>query len=292
MKLTRRVTVGIALSFLFVTLSYASTIPVFSKQSSDALFLGVEGASGLHGSANALSMFLNFQYYSTSSMMVGGSTSPLVSDSLSPVRISQYVVDVYGRNVIADNFVLYVGGHGNIDMIATYSDGVNDFVITPSDIKNALSVLPENMDKLVIIDACHSSSFIDDLKAISNITVFASTKYDDQDSYYGKDDGQLYFGNTISEFIYKEQSKLLFTGFDANDLIDYLNKWYWKPQYKDTMAKLADSGELVYMTRENFEYGFYQSPSYVTSTTVPEPSTMVLVCTSLAGLICAHRRRG
>jgi hypothetical protein len=289
MDSAKQILAGIVIFFILVAPCYAESIPSFSGQSSGAVFLGVEGENGLHGGASALSIFIPFQYYAAAQVMAGGTTSPEVSYTLDPIHITNYVVDTFNKDTSVDNFLFYLVGHGGIDKIYTFSDGTTDYYVSPNDIINALSILPESINKIVILDACHSSSFLNDLETVNNITVFTSTKTDNQISYYHAVTGISLFSHVISNFITEKVTSTFFKSFSTTDLKNYIENNFWNEAYKNTPARTLDFGDLVYMTKENFDFGYYQSPSY--STPVPEPSTIFLFGIGIVGIAFTRRKK-
>ncbi len=188
------------------------------------------------------------------------------------------------------DFFLYISGHGHFNSDTNrheiWIDSSTDekyITITDYDLFNTLSFLGD-INKWIIIDACNSGGFIDELKALDNISIITSASSDGK-SIYSYETGMSYFGMEMAHFFSDHAGE----GFDFNDLKNYMIFNFNIFQYLGMKSYNSEmgSGEPSFFTLEDWNIQTYQSPSYAP---VPEPSTSILIGTGLAGLVAWRKK--
>lgn len=270
----------------------------FTDRKTYGMFFGVNDDRGqdYYGATGAFNIGMQFTYFGSTVFGTGKSGSDgntnLTSSNIgaSIANIANLVPNTFNN---LDNFVFYITGHGYKDgstngvNIGTDSRG-NIISITDSDLTKYLKLLPSEVDKVVIIDACHSGGFIDELKALNNISVLTAAN-NTSSRYTGgmvayNEVGLSFFGEELREFFMDQRGY----GFDFDDMVNYLKINLFYDKYAGMKAYELGAGDEITLTEDFFNIQTYQSPD---SNPVPEPGTIALLGLGIAGLTVYGKRR-
>lgn len=289
---------GMLVSLLFVsgvsaTVYFDSNQPfMFVDKNTYGMFIGIDDSknNGFKGSVSAYNIGGYFAEYG--GVQTGVGKTGFGGKSLASSTIGSWIANV-GYSIPntfhnADNFLLYLAGHGVVDNGTTKINigssffGLNNYFIADYELASYLKTIPSNINKIVIIDSCYSGGFISELSELKNTSIITSSP-SDKVSYYNNDGiGLLSYG--LTEF-FKNQNG---AGFEFDYLAGELQKFAAVEKYDGLQVYEAGLGDPHIFTANDWNIQTYQSPTYAP---VPEPSTIFLLGLGLAGVAVRQFRK-
>ncbi|MBF0103636.1 MAG: hypothetical protein HQK77_22280 [Desulfobacterales bacterium] len=129
-------------------------------------------------------------------------------------------------------FIFYFHGHASQDSL-TLTQGR---YLTAQKLKELMALLPEEIQKLIWIDACFSGSFLDDLAGKNRIIITSS----EADKRSWNTEKGVNFTEKMIEYFRK--------GFSAYDVFKYTDEWMvnYKTFFRDQRPQFDDNGDGIY----------------------------------------------
>lgn len=238
----------------------------YSTQRNIALLVGVHDDIGTDFSGDTIAWKIASYfdaYYGPTFIGVtraGDSGAPYSSE-----LIRQWIDLVYHNDYydgLIDNYIFYITGHGGKQTVSEPNririgrgfDGQTDLMLTDLELADYLKSLPDDVNKIVIIDSCYSGGFIDELKELDNLAIVTSASASSKSAYMS--DGIPYFSREIVHFLEDRAGQ----AFTFDQLVSWLRYNFWRPEYAGMKAYELEAGDELELTSAEFELQVYQSP--------------------------------
>lgn len=247
----------------------------------------------LHAEIAAQKLADEFSVYGNPMIMT--STTGWIGNSITTgdilSKINSTVDAISDNSILVSNYLLYIHGHGitveeglNKILIGTGPLGIGDYFITDRELRDYLGLLPEYVQKWVIIDACYSGGFIDELKSLQNIAVLTAAPHNDV-TYYNDDPGIGLLSTALIDFFDRQGG----AGFSFQDIGNSVKNY--GDIYHDGMQVYESKlGDPAIFYKDKWNPIAYNSADTVTNP-VPEPSTIFLFMSGVAIVICFLKLR-
>lgn len=263
---------------------------LFADKTSYGMFIGNKsqdpGKETYHGDQQAMMIASKFTNYGATVVSAPGSTGT-ASGALGSWIYNYAGLVSSGTFSNSENFLLYLTGHGiksNYDnkkfgvVLGSNTDDISN-IITNYDLAEYLKLIPKNVNKVVVIDACYSGGFIETLKSVKNISILTSSSSFTRSGY---DADGSFFGREMAQFLQDLNGQ----GFTFDDMVDYIKYNFNFTNYMGMRAYELGAGDPITLTPDDFAIQTYQSPAY---NPVPEPSTLCFLCIGVALIYITKR---
>ncbi len=287
------------------------------------LFLGIE-QDPLRGDLQAQNLYnvvsANLADFKEGTVLTGN----MADGGLTQTQVQQAIVDLGAKMGPDDKLMVYSISHGG-----SYASGTETtlspgdevlslgYYLSDDDFKDYFAGL-EQVEKWVMLDACHSGGFwgnnnpLDggDLEKLTNTSLFAASA-EDQYGWFNGASGLPYFGSALVDAFSFDSDGYLFADLDEDGYITFDELTYWVQHYATqsfmdgTVVYEMDFGDSYVFTSDMWtptslaSDGFGGSFGYVPPadphtnpvSSVPVPGALVLVSmgTGLIGCLCRRR---